>query len=273
MIKKVILICALFSVAILFNACKSKSTTEPPGSTVSGDFFPNGDGTAYKYNTVTTDSNGTKTSGTRSTTYSGSTVIGSSTFQNEIDTVTFSGLSTVAHSFFLKTSSSTGSSVEYTLDTTGLYQFIPPAYMQYVQLDSLLRLIQTPFHDGDSWSVFNLSLKISIGSGASLTFNPVNVKAYYEGMEQVPLNLVTGNVTENAAKIKYVLSLQIPNPQNPLVTPPTVTYNTYAWFVSGIGIVQWQGNGTVFGAFSGGGINFGDTTSTVIQSLVSYKIK
>jgi hypothetical protein len=268
MIKKIILICAVFSAAILFNACKSKSTTEPATPSVSGDFFPNGDGTAYKYNTVTTDSNGTKTSGTRSTTYSGTTVIGGSTFQNEVDTVTVSGFSTVAHSFFLKTSLSTGSSVEYALDTTGLSQTIPDSLMQYVQLDATLKFLQTPFQDGGSWPVFNLSLKFGV-----ISFNLVNVTAYYEGMEQVPLNLVTGNVTENAAKIKYVLKLTIPNLQNPLGTPYTATYNAYAWFSSGIGIVQWQGNQAVLGAFSGGGINLGDTTSTVTQSLVSYKIK
>jgi len=273
MIKKIVLICAIISTAIIFNACKSKSITEPNNTTVSGDFFPNGDGTTYKYNTVQTDSNGTQTSGTRSTTYSGTTVVNGSTFQNQIDTITVSGFSTVAHSFFLKASSSTGSSVEYELDTTGLYLFIPPTYMPYVQLDSLLRLLQTPFHDGGSWTVFNLSLKISLGGGTSITFNPVNVMAYYEGMEQVPLNLVTGNVTENAAKIKYVLKLQIPNPQNPLVTPPALTYNAYAWFVSGIGIIQLKGNEAILGAFSGNGINFGDTTATVTQSLVSYKIK
>ena len=264
MIKKITLICAVFSAAILFNACKSKSTTEPPTTSVSGDFFPNGDGTAYKYNTVTTDSNGTKTSGTRSTTYSGTTAIGGSTFQNEIDTVTVSGFSTVAHSFFLKSSAG----VEYALDTTGLSQTIPDSLMQYVQLDATLRFLQTPFQDVGSWSVFNLSLKFG-----SISFNLVNVTAYYEGMEQVPLNLVTGNVTEDAAKIKYVLKLTIPDLQNPLGTPYTATYNAYAWFTSGIGIVQWQGNQAVLGAFSGGGINLGDTTSTVTQSLVSYQIK
>ena len=263
MIKKIIIICAIFSTAILFNACKSKSTTEPTTS-VSGDFFPNGDGTTYKYNTVTTDSNGSKTSGTRSTTYSGTTVMGSSTFQNEIDTVTVSGFSTVAHSFFLKSNNS----VVYALDTTGLSQTIPDSLMQYIQLDATLKFLQTPFQDGGSWPVFNLSLKFG-----SISFNLVAVTAYYEGMEQVPLNLVTGNVTENAAKIKYALKLTIPNLQNPLAAPYTATYTANAWFTSGIGIVQWEGSEAVLGAFSGGGINLGDTTATVTQSLVSYKIK
>jgi len=264
MIKKVILISTVFSFAILFNACKSKSSTEPNTSSVSGDFFPNGDGSSYKYSTVRTDSNGTQTSGTRSTSYSGTTDMNGSTFQNQIDTITFSGYSTVAHSFFLKSSSS----VVYALDTAGLSQTIPDSLKQYIQLDATLKLLQTPFSDGENWPVFNLSLKFG-----SITFNLVNVTAYYEGMENVPLNLVTGNVTENAAKVKYTLKLTIPNLQNPLSAPYTATYNAYAWFASGIGAIKWQGNSAVLGAFAGSGINIGDTTSTITQSLVSYNLK
>ena len=271
MIKKVILISTVFSFAILFNACKSKSSTEPNTSSVSGDFFPNGDGSSYKYSTVRTDSNGTQTSGTRSTTYSGTTDMNGITFQNQIDTITVNGYSTVAHSFFLKSDSS----VVYALDTAGLSQTIPDSLKQIFQLqfDPTLKLLQLPLQDGATWPVFNLSLKISLGGGANLTFNVVNVSASYEGMEQVPLNLTTGNVTENAAKIKYTLKLSIPDTQNPLATPSSVTYISYAWLANNIGIVQWRGNGLISSVFGGGGINFADTTSTVTQSLVSYKIK
>jgi hypothetical protein len=259
---KIIIIFTMFFTSILFNACKSNSSTSPTPPSASENYFPNGDGTTYKYSTVQTDSNGTQTSGTRSTTYKGTKVVNGNTFQIQIDTVAISGFSTSTQSYFLKSSSG----VEYALDTTGLSQAIPDSLMQYIHFDASLKLLQTPLSDGSSWSVFNMKLIYGVFS-----INVVKVEAFYQGMEKVPLNLVSGNVNENAAKIKYVLTLTVPDLQN--FTTSTVTYNAYAWFASGIGLIQLKGSEAILGAFSGSGVNLGDTTATVTQSLVSYNIK
>ncbi len=249
--------------AILFNACKSNSTSpQPPAS--SGNYFPNGDGTNYKYSVTKTDSTGNTASGTRSTTFLGTTVLAGVTYQNEIDTISFGNFSASSTSLFLKTASG----VEFAIDTAGLSETIPDSMKQYIQLDAALKVFQFPFQDGQSWPVFNMSLKFG-----AISFNLVSVTAYYQGMEPVTLNLTSGTVTDNAAKVKYVLTLTVPDLTNPLATPKTYTYTAFAWLVNNIGVVQMQGNGTIMDAFTGGGIHFSDTTATVMQSLVSYNIK
>ena len=262
--RNMVFIIIVFMSALLFNACKSSSTTAPQTPTNSGNYFPNGEGNIYKYSVTKTDSTGNTNSGTRTTSYQGTTVLAGVTYQNQIDTVTFGNFSTIATSLFLESNSG----VVYTIDTTGLSETIPDSIKQYIQMDAGLKVFQFPFQDGQTWPVFNMSLKFG-----AITFNLVSVSAYYQGMENVTLNLTSGTVTDNAAKIKYVLTLTVPDLTNPLAAPKTYSYTAYTWLVNNIGVVQMQGNGTIMDAFTGGGIHFSDTTSTVTQSLISYNIK
>ncbi len=257
----------VFVFAFLFNACKSKSTTEPSGNVNTGNYFPNGDGTSYKYAVTKTDSNGTAISGQRSTTYKGTTVLSGVTFQNEIDSLTFYGVTTTSSSLFLKSDTA----VIFTIDTTGFSSLLPDSlrqYLQYIQVNTSLEIFQFPFRDGQSWPVLNVAFKYG-----SISLNIASLKAYYQGIQQVSLNLTSGTVTDSAAAVKYVLSLSIPDFTNPLAPPQAYSYSAYAWLVKNIGVVKMQGNGTILSAFTGAGIQFGDTTSTIIQSLKSYNIK
>ncbi len=261
--KTMLFMIGLVSSALLFNACKSNSTSAPatgPGSS----YFPNGDGTYYKYSVVRTDSTGTQASGTRSTSYSGTTTMGSTIYQNEIDTITFGNFSTTSASLFIKNDNG----VYFAIDTSGLSETIPDSLKQYIQMDAQLTAFKFPFQDGGSWPVFSLSLKIG-----NITFNLVKVDAYYKGMEQLPLSLTSGTVTKSAAKVQYILTLSIPNLSNPFATPTTSNFTAYAWLVDNVGVAQMQGNGTILDAFTGGGIHFADTASTVTQSLLYYNIK
>jgi hypothetical protein len=87
------------------------------------------------------------------------------------------------------------------------------------------------------------------------------------------LGLATGTVTLSAAKIQYTLNLQIPNPNSIKATPSKSTFTANAWFADKIGIVKIDGNAAILDTFTGNGINFADTTSTVTQSLIGYNIK
>ncbi len=261
---KLLGVIALVIFALMFSACKSNSTTAPATPSSSSNYYPNSDGSSYKYDVTRTDSSGNQTSGTRTTNYSGTTVLGGTTYQNEIDTLTFGGFSQVFTSLFLK--NDTG--VMFALDTTGLSSSIPDSLLSYHTFDASLKVLSFPFQDGGSWPVFNMRLKFG-----SLSINLVTVTAYYMGTEPVTLNLNSGTVTNTAAKIKYDLKLSIPNLNNPLAAPAVSDYIAYAWLVQNIGVVKWEGNGAITGAFTGSGISFSDTTSTVTQSLVSYSIK
>jgi hypothetical protein len=267
--KYFVLIISLISIAFLFNACKSNSTSPTDNSTpASGtNYYPNGNGTAYKYSAVKTDSANNKISGSRSVTYSGTTVIGSVTYQNEIDSTFIAGFSTSSVSLFLKNDNG----VSIILDTTGFHTLIPAAfqvYAQYISIDQSIVLFQSSFQNGNPWTVYDVALKYN-----GLSFDLVKVTATYKGMEQVPLNLTTGTVNQSAAKIQYNLTITSPDPTNLFATPTTTVYTAYIWFANNIGIVQVQGNASILDTFTGNGINFADTTGVITESLTSYSIK
>ncbi len=254
---------SLISLAFLFNACKS-STTSPsnPTSGPGSSYFPNGDGTTYKYAVTKTDSSGNQSAGTRSTTYSGTTTLNGAVYQNEIDTISFGGFSIVTSSLFVKSNNS----VNFAIDTSGLSASIPSQYLQYIKLSSSITAFKFPLQQGNPWNAFNMTLSLS-----GLTDTLVNVTGTYIGMEQVPLTLSTGSTTMNAAKIQYIFKLQIPNPSNPFQFD-TRSYSAFAWMADNVGMIKMEGNGAILDAFTGGGINFADTTSTISQSLISYNI-
>ena len=259
-----VLLLSLISLAFLFNACKSNSTspsnpTGGPGSS----YFPNGDGTSYKYSVTKTDSANNTTSGTRSSTYNGTTTFNGVVYQNEIDTISVGSFAFVTTNMFVKSNSS----VNFAIDTSGLSASIPSQYLQYVKLSSSITAFQFPMQQGSAWNAFNMTLSLS-----GLTDTLVNVTGTYIGMEQVPLSLSTGSKTMNAAKIQYIFKLQIPNPSNPFQFD-TRSYSAFAWMADNVGMIKMEGNGAILDAFTGGGINFADTTSTITQSLISYNIK
>ncbi len=261
---KTVLVISLVLIAVMFNACK-KNTTEPSTGVLSGNFFPNGDGTHYKYNVQTTDSAGNTAQGTRTSTYSGTANYGGAVFQRQIDSLNILGVNTSFVSLFQKTDAE----VDYALDTTGISNFIPDSLMQYIQIDAAFKLLEFPFKDGLTWPVFNLNFKL----GSLPAINIIKITAGYMGTESITLNLTSGSVTQDAAKVHYTLVITIPDLNNPLATPKTYTYTADAWLVNNIGIVKWQGNGAIIGAFTGTSINLADTTASVTQNIVSYSVK
>ncbi|MGA7721096.1 MAG: hypothetical protein WCA84_07950 [Ignavibacteriaceae bacterium] len=250
------------------NSCKSNPTsptnTTTNSSNSASSYYPNGDGTSYKYSVVRTDSVQNKTTGTRTVNYSGTTDVGTVTYQNEFDTTTFSALVNATHTLFVKDSNG----VSLMLDTTGFFDIIPATYKPFISFSPTIKIFQSSFLNGTPWTVFDLSLK----EGA-LSIDLVNVVASFMDNEQVSLSLSSGTVTQTAAKVQYTIKLNIPNASNPLAGTVSSTYTAYAWFANNIGIVQIQGNATLLDAFTGNGINFADTTSSITQSLVNYNIK
>jgi archaellum component FlaG (FlaF/FlaG flagellin family) len=98
------------------------------------------------------------------------------------------------------------------------------------------------------------------------TFSPVELNASLAGKEDLTLNLIRGNEDVEAVKIRFRLSIRT----SPLSA--SVNYEAFAWLAKNIGVVKWQGNGTIINVFTGGGIVFADTSSTVTQNLVEYDV-
>lgn len=256
---KLILSFLVFSFLVLISSCKKNSSTEPNPPAQTGNYFPNNDGTYYKYNMQKTDSTGAQTTGTRTSRYDGTSNQNGTDYQKDIDSITIANQTVVSNSYFR----TTNTGVFYFVDTTGLFTYIPDSLKSYLTVDNEMRAFYFPLSDVNDWSVF----KININYLGIISFNPIEVHAYYEGMENVTLNLTTGSVTKSAEKVRYELSVK----DNPFGN--ATNYEAYVWVVDNIGVVKWQGNGTILNAFTGGGIDFTDTTSVVTQSLVDYNIQ
>jgi hypothetical protein len=260
---KIFLVLAIVISFLVFFTCSEDSSTEPP-NTIAGNFFPNANGNYYKYSVVRTDSAGSQTNGTRSSLFNGSTTLAGIQYQIQVDSVIFAGIpfTSASNSYFRKTD--TG--VFYFLDTTGLSAFIPDSLRQYIALDTELRALALPFSDGLIWTVFKMSFSFSV-----INVDIVNVTGYYEGKENITLNLTGGQQQFDAAKVRFKLTLKIPDPANPLSFEEQA-FNAYAWLVSEIGIARWEGNGTLLNIFAGGGVDFDDTTTTTVHSLIEYDL-
>lgn len=261
--KPTVIAIAVFILPLIFIACSKSTPADPGGNGETKNFFPNTNGTTYKFAVEITDSNAVTVFGSRNSVYDGTAAVGGVTYQVQKDSMIFADTTFLSVNYFRKTNAG----VYLFLDTTGLSNTIPDTLIQFLTIDPELLIFSFPISSGKTWPVFKLVLNYAIFNIAL-----VDVSANAEGTENITLNLAGGSVTRQAVKIRYTLKLNIPNPAN-LLEILTSTYTAYAWLVEDIGPVRWQGNATVLNAFAGGGIDFDDTTKVITQSLTDYDIK
>ncbi|MGE5846351.1 MAG: hypothetical protein ACM34O_06475 [Ignavibacteria bacterium] len=244
-----IILSLLFLTAFLLNSCDSDGSTGNSGNEDNSNYFPNNDGAYYKYNVNRTDSDGVQISGTRSVNYDGNGTKAGTPYQRQIDSSTIGIFIIVSESYFRKT----GTGVYYFLDTTGFASNIPPGYQYLIPqlvIDPEMILLTTP--PQNDWPVFKILL-------ANLSI--LNVKATNLGKETISSGAVSGE----ALKVKYDVTIAIP-------ALPVQTLTAFCWFVPNVGAAKWEGNATVINALSGGGIDFGDSTTVVTQDLIFYSL-
>ncbi len=261
--KNLIFFVLLIGAVCFINSCKkeSSSTENPVTGTDVADasYYPTGKEASYKYNVDRTDSSGTQSTGERTTRYEGSQIIANTTYQIQIDSINISGITTASLSYFRK--SDTG--IFFLLDTTGLAASTPELipYLQYLTIDSEMRLLLFPIEDNSNWSVFKMNINATV-----FTFSPVEVTTAYDGKETLTLNLNSGNVDVETVRLKFNLKVQT----DPLKSASN--FVAYCWIAQNIGIVKWEGSGAIIGAFTGNGIDFADTSSTVIMNVTDYNL-
>ncbi len=259
--RKFILFVFIISMIYFFNACDESSTNEPPagGNQVADStYFPTYDSSYYKYSIERPDSNNNQITGTRSTFYSGTTIIGGVTYQVQIDSVFLTGQAAIADSMYFR---KTNTGVFFNLDTTGLAASVPglDTLIQYITLDSELRLLLFPLLDNSNWTVF----KMNINYQGLINFNPIELKTTFDGKETLTLNVNPSRVVETV-RLKFTLTIK-PGPFDPVKS-----YTAFGWIATGIGFVKWQGNGTIVGVFTGNGVDLDDTTSVFTENLIEY---
>lgn len=260
MIKFFELIVVLIFGSIIIAGCSSDSATDPGTPAPVINYFPLSEGTNYKYLVSGDDGSGTQISGSRNMIFMGTTMIENTEYFNQNDTLTIDTTIANSVSFVRKTDRGT----YYFLDTTGLYESIPDSFRSGISLDPEITTLSLPLESGKTWVVFKLLLNIP---PIIVNFAPVETNAFYEGsIENFAVNLVSGPVIITVEKIRYELKLTTD------ITKPPVVYKAYAWYAEDIGIVRWEGNGTVLNALASGLIDFDDTSSTVIQELSDYEI-
>jgi len=255
MTRNLMLFVLLMGVICFNNACKESNTTETEAGPIVADasYYPVGDGTSYKYSVVRTDSNGRQSNGSRSTLLSGNTTIAGVPYQIQIDTVNIAGETSTGLSYFRKTASG----VFFFLDTTGLASSIADTLIQYLTIDPEIRLLYIPVGDNSSWTAF----KINLNYQGIINFNPIELNIAYDGKE----DLSVGGSDVEAVRLKFTLKYQtLSAPRN---------FFAYGWLAKDIGFVKWEGNGTIIGAFTGSGVDFADTNSTVVMNLTEFDIK
>jgi hypothetical protein len=261
--KNLILFVLLVGAVCFINSCKKESSSaESPGTgtdVADASYYPTGDGTSYKYSVARTDSDGTQSNGERTTRYEGTQLIANTAYQVQVDSVNISGTTTASLSYFRK--SETG--VFFFLDTTGLAASTPELipYLQYLTIDSEMRLLLLPVEDNSNWSVFKMSI-----NAPGFSFSPVEVATAYDGKETLTLSLNSGNVDIETVRLKFNLKYQ----SDPLKS--SQNFVAYGWLAKDIGFVKWEGSGIIIGAFTGSGINFADTSSVVIMNISDYNI-
>lgn len=260
------LVLLAFSFGLLFYSCKKSSTepTAPQGAVTAQNYYPGGVGSRFVYNVDTTGLGAAL--GTRTSVFTGTKTINGTEYISQVSTIK-TGKDSVVNTMYFRRSD-TG--VYFYIDTTGLSKFFPDSLKSQLtlQIDNELQAFNLNLDKNFPWPAFKMNVKY----GSLITFNIIDLTAYYEGSENLTLNLASGQQTKQAEKIKYVFKLTIPDLKNP-TNPSQRTFNADAWFVKDVGVVKFQGNGTILGALSGKGISFADTTKTVSQNLTSYDIK
>ncbi|RPI71684.1 MAG: hypothetical protein EHM47_09695 [Ignavibacteriales bacterium] len=259
---KVLLFSLLILITYVFNACKDSGTDpENGGGTQVADstYFPTENGAYYKYDIARTDSNGAQSTGTRSSFYSGTQVIAGTNYQLQVDSLILTGQAPILDSMYFR-KSETG--VFFNLDTTGFAASVPglDTLLQYITLDSEVRLLLLPILDNSGWTAFRMNINYQI-----LNFDPVVLSGKFDGTESLQLNLNPPR-TVDAVRIRFTLSIKM----DPF--EEVRTYTAFGWIAQNIGFVKWQGNGTVVGVFTGNGVDFDDTTSVYTQNITQFNL-
>ncbi|QQS37101.1 MAG: hypothetical protein IPM56_03870 [Ignavibacteriales bacterium] len=259
-LKKLIILFLPIVCVFVLVSCKSASTEpQPPPDT--RNFFPVTNGTMYKFSLTQTDTLGNPSNGTRISLINGVTNIDSTEYQIQLDSVFIASSTIVSNSYFRKSTKDDKSTILIAVDTTGLYESIPPEYLQYLTIDEEILAFSFPLT-----SLVRLCFKLAINIPNFGEFIPVKLESIYTGMENIELQLNSGTVTHNAAKIRLDLTIR----RDIAATPQILSANV--WLVENIGIVKWDGNLTIVNAFTGGGIDFDDSTRVTTQSITEYYI-
>lgn len=231
-----------------------------PGNQMeNGNYFPNSEGSSYKYEIIRSDSNNSTLGGNRVITYYGDSLIQRTRYQIQLDSVESYTQTTYSVSYFR----TTNTGVFYFVDTTGVSSLLPDSLLRSIDLQTELRLFLFPFIPGNSWTVYRVSYDLNSQFG----YNIINLTAKYFNDEELQLNLNGIEKTLNTKKVVYLMSVQTDTDSSPQ------NFEANIWVADNIGIVKMEGSAVILGIFSGGVMGLSNTLGEITQNLVEYNIK
>ncbi len=81
---KIIAAVFILSTVLILSSCGDDNPSNPPSGGAGTSYFPNGDGTYYKYDVISIDSAGMQEQGTRTSRYNGTQAIEGTNYQVQI---------------------------------------------------------------------------------------------------------------------------------------------------------------------------------------------
>jgi len=244
---------------IFFYSCRDKNSTNPPDEENLPVYFPNSEGTFYKYEIIQTDTNGLISTGIRNVVYLEDTLINSTRYKLQIDSTQTNLQSSVSSSYFRTTE--TG--VFYFVDTTGFINTLADSLQSSIELQNEMRAYLFPLSEGTFWTVYRISIEVN----EFLSFNLVDITGKYISDETLILNISDGIQTVNTKKVEIVFKLQTD------AADSVITFNANSWLAEDIGIIKMEGSAVVLNLFGGSGLDLSDASITVTQYLIDYDVK
>jgi hypothetical protein len=258
------LISILLAGIFIFYSCSEENGTNPPGDENPPVYFPSSEGTFYKYEIIETDTNGIISTGIRNVVYLADTLINSTRYKLQVDSVQVDSVQTnlqlsVSSSYFRTTT--TG--VFYFVDTTGFTIFLPDSLQSSAEIQDEMRAYLFPLSEGTFWPVYRISIELN----EFIIFNIVDITGKFISDETVILNTSDGTQTVNTKKVEIDFKFQTGEADS------VITFNANTWLAEDIGIVKMEGSAIVLNLINGGGLDLSDISKTTTQILIDYEVK
>ena len=248
-----------FLFIFLFYYCSEDNSINQPPDQNKPNYFPDSEGSFYKYEIVETDSNGLLSIGFRNVYYMEDTVINRTPYQKQKDSVQSNGQNSITESYFR----TTGTGVFYFVDTTGIINLFPDSILSSIDLQSEMRAFLFPLASGNSWPVYRISIILD----EFANYNIVDFTGKYLNDEPLQLNLNGELKLLDTKKIEYNFLIQTDPAEEPVI------FRANSWLAEDIGVVKREGNSLILGLLSGSVLELSDTSIVVTHNLIEYDIK
>ena len=253
------LLFSLLAVLVFVHSCTEDNSTNPSDDENPSVYYPDSEGTFYKYEIIETDTNGIVSTGVRDVVYLEDTLINNTRYKIQIDSTQTNLQFSVSSSYFRTTE--TG--VFYFVDTTGFTNILPDSLQSSVEIQDEMRAYLFPLSEGTLWPVYRISVELN----EFLRFNLVDITGKFISDETLILDISDGTQTVNTKKVEFVFKLQTG------VADSVITFNANTWLAEDIGTVKMEGSAIVLNLISGGGLDLSDISKTTTQNLIDYDVK